>query len=540
MNFCDQFARELRAHGIDTIFGVLGDGNLFLMDSFEREHGGRYVAMAHESGGVLAASGYAQVTGRVGVATVTYGPGLTNTVTALVDGARSNTPLLLIAGDTASGDRDNLQNIDHREIARSTGAGFEQVRSPRSGGIDLARALRRAKVEHRPIVLNVPIDFQSQLEPFDTAPESTDGLYAPAPDEHSLDVAVGVIASSRRPIVLAGRGAISDEARVAMVRLAHQLGAPLATTLQAKDLFRGEAHNLGIVGGLAHETALDTVAQSDCVIAFGASLNALTTAEGSLTAAKQLVHVDIDPQSIGRFTKANCPVVADAAAAATAMSDWLEKIEFTPTGFASAALASRLSSAGPTSTAESTAPGTVPIAAALDLVDAVAPSDRTLVMDGGRFFIQSLVSLHVTHPRSFVHTGRFGSIGLGMAHAIGAAFGAPTRPVLLACGDGGFTLGGLAEFNSAVRHGLDITVLVLNDGAYGAEHVRLRSKGMDPSIATFDWPDFGSVATALGGQGFSVRDLEGLKVAMSEIKHGNGPALVDVHIDPEKVPWPYH
>ena len=139
-------------------------------------------------------------------------------------------------------------------------------------------------------------------------------------------------------------------------------------------------------------------------------------------------------------------------------------------------------------------------------------------------------------PTAYVHTVNFGSIGLGMGNAVGAAFGAPGRPVLLVTGDGGFMLGGLAEFTSAVRHGVDLVVVVLNDGAYGAEHIQLRNKDMDPSIATFQWPDLGPVATALGGLGLTVRNLAELDDALAAIERRDRPVLIDVKLDPDAVP----
>lgn len=173
-------------------------------------------------------------------------------------------------------------------------------------------------------------------------------------------------------------------------------------------------------------------------------------------------------------------------------------------------------------------------------VEAVFPEDRTLVHDGGRFIFEAFTLLHAPDPTAYVHTVNFGSIGLGMGNAVGASFGAPGRPVLLVTGDGGFMLGGLAEFSSAVRHGVDLVVVVFNDGAYGAEHIQFRDREMDPAISTFEWPDFGPVATALGGQGFTVRNLSELDAALSAIEGRDRPMLIDIKIDPDKVVMPAH
>ena len=131
--------------------------------------------MSNEAGGVLAANGYARTSGRLGVATVTHGPALTNTVTALVESVRDHTPLLLLAGDTAVVDRENLQNISQRDVVMPTGAGFEQVRAPETVAEDLARAIRRAVLERRPVVLNVPVEFQWQQVEYSPTPPTLVG-----------------------------------------------------------------------------------------------------------------------------------------------------------------------------------------------------------------------------------------------------------------------------------------------------------------------------------------------------------------------------
>jgi thiamine pyrophosphate-dependent acetolactate synthase large subunit-like protein len=127
-----------------------------------------------------------------------------------------------------------------------------------------------------------------------------------------------------------------------------------------------------------------------------------------------------------------------------------------------------------------------------------------------------------------------------MGNAVGASFGAPGRPVLLVTGDGGFMMGGLAEFSTAVRHGVDLVVVMFNDAAYGAEHIQFRNKDMDPTICTFQWPDFGPVATALGGQGFTVHNLDELDEAFAAIADRDRPILIDIKIDPDKVSMPAH
>ena len=540
MLFHEAVACALADHGVKAVFGVLGDANLYMMDSFQRVVGGAYYSCSNEAGAVLAANGYARTSRGLGVATVTHGPALTNTVTALVESVRDRTPLLLIAGDTAVVDRDNFQNIAQREVVIPTGAGFEQVRSPQTVLEDIAVAIRRAHLERRPVVLNVPVEFQweetdyRKTEPRFVLPQAV------PPDPAALDAAVGIIAGARRPVVLAGRGAATPEARAALLRLAERIGAPVATTLRGKDLFRGERFDLGICGTLSHEVALETIMRSDCIIAFGASLNKWTTAEGSLLEGKRVVQVDIERESISRFSPVDAGVVGDSAAVADAIVSWLDEAETRPTGFASEELAKRLAAYTDGDFTDVSTDETVDIRTAMRRIEETFPADRNLVFDGGRWIFNAFTRLHCPEPSAYVHTVNFGSIGLGMGNAIGAALGAPQRPTLLVTGDGGFMLGGLAEFSTAVRHGVDLTVVLFNDAAYGAEHIQFRNKGMDPAISTFDWPDFGPVATALGGRGYTVRNLTELDKALAELENRDRPVLIDIKIDPDKVSMPGH
>lgn len=534
MLFQDAMSRALVAHGVDTVFGLIGDGNLFVMDSFQRLPGTTYVGVAHEATAIGAAAGYANVTGRLGVATVTHGPALTNTLTPLVDAVKARLPLLVLAGDTRPEDHLHLQNVPQRAIVEAAGAGFEELRSPSSLSVDLATAIHRAHVEMRPVVLNMPAHFQwTQTEHSPSPSLLVDGR-GTIPRSDVVEEAVGVIASARRPLVVAGRGAIDPVSRAAVLRLAHRIGAPVGTTLKARDLFRGEPHDLGIVGTLAHDLAQETIALADCVITFGASLNRHTTVSGSLAEGRPLVQVDDDRRALGRFLAPDVGVLGDVAATADALVGLLDEAELPPTAFASDALAARLAQPDPED--DRSVAGDIDIRTALRRVDAAVAADRTVVTDAGRFVYTAWPMLGVQDPQHFVHTANYGSIGLGMGAAIGAATGRPAHPTLLVTGDGGFVMGGLNEFSTAVRHGLDLVVILLNDGSFGAEHIQFVRRDLDPGLSLFAWPDFGPVAEALGGRGFTVGSLEELDAALASLPGRDRPVLIDVRLDPNLVP----
>jgi acetolactate synthase I/II/III large subunit len=529
----EALAQALYDNDIHAMFGVVGDANLFIIDRFLNVAGGHYVATSSEAGAVMAAFGYAQVSGKLGAATVTHGPGLTNTVTALAEAERGRVPLLLLAGDTPMSKRDHIQDIDQRAIVAAAGVHLQQVRSAASAVADIAEAVRIAWTQSAPVVVNIPIDIQ--WESIDYLPI----VGTPMPpatvsaDPEAVEEAVGVIASSDRPIVLAGRGARSADARAAVLQLAERIGAPVATTLRGKDLFTGIAGNIGIFGTLSDDAALDLIGQADCVIAFGAGLNEWTTAEGALLDGKRVVHVDVDRARLNRFSRVTVAVTADAASAARDFVGLLDQAEIAASTFIDRAT-QRLAVRNADSTDRGT-DDTVDIHTALSLVDRVVPADRVVVTDNGRFIKHAFVALHVEHPSHYAHAVNFGSIGLGMATALGASYAAPEHPVLLACGDGGFAEGGLSELVTAVMQRRNIIVLLLNDGAYGAEYVHLANRGMDPACTTFDWPDFGPIASAIGAQGATVRNTKELEDALEKVDFAAGPILLDVRIDPQRV-----
>ena len=535
MKVHESIAKALADLGVTTIFGLVGDGNLFTVYSYSTQCGGTYVSAASEAGAVLMAIGYAMTSGELGVATVTHGPGVTNTVTALVQGVRSHTPIVLLAADTPGSNRDHPQNISQRDVVLPTGAGFEQLRSPDTIGIDVSTACRRALVEQRPLVLNVPADFNMHDVDPAVVPRLPPFHRAIGPDPVAMDAAVGLIASANRPIILAGRGAIGPTARASLLLLAERIGAPVATTLKAKDLFRGEPFDLGLFGTLSAPATVDTILESDCIIAFGASLNEWTTASGTYLAGRRVVHCDIEYGQIGRSAPVDVAVVGDAAVVADTVVAWLDRAEVARTGFRSDALSRRLAEGAQAHLEYPSTSETVDIRAALQAIEEALPTDRTVVFDSGRFILSALGALRAPEPRAWVTTLDFASIGLGAPTAIGAAYGRPGHPVLLVTGDGGFMLGGLAEFNSAVRHGVDLVTVVLNDGSYGAELRHLRAHGVETSLSQFEWPDFAPLAVALGGDGFTVSGTDDLGRLPDVIAERRGPLLIDFKLDPFKV-----
>ncbi len=527
-------ARAVRDHEVEVVFGLMGDANLFMVDHYVRGCGGEFVPAAHEGSSVLMALAYSHVKGRMGVATITHGPALTNCVTALAEGARAQVPMVLLAGDTAVSDPQNLQNIDQREVVKVTGAGFEQMRTAETTTRDVARAFYRARVERRPIVLNMPADFMwEEAAPYEKVLHHVFRTPSIVPEGEAFDNALGMIASAKRPVVLAGGGA--THARDALIKLADRMEAPLATTLKAKGLFNDQPFNMDIFGTLSTPAAYETIDKADCIIGFGTSLHHFTTDQGKLLKGKRVVLVNDAPSEIGRNFHPDAALIADAGLTADNIVYWLDEAEIPPSGFTGELDGPRLTE-HPLGRKGDVAEGCVPFVRALDRLEDVLPTERVLSTDGGRFMTEVWCRISVPHPRRFLVNVNFGSIGLGLQEAIGAGFAEPDKPVVHFTGDGGFMMGGVNEFNTAVRLNRDLIVIVCNDSAYGAEHIQFIDKKMDPGLSMFEWPSFADLGTALGGQGIKVTCEADLDHAVAAIENRKGPLLIELSLDPEDVP----
>jgi thiamine pyrophosphate-dependent acetolactate synthase large subunit-like protein len=529
----EALARSLVDHGLTTMFGLLGDANLFMVQDFVDRCGGRFVAATHEAGAVLMGLGHSLISGRPGLVSVTHGPGLTNSLTALVDGVKARVPLLLLCGDTPAEARDHFQNVSQREFVLATGAGFEQLRTPATITEDLLAALRATILQRRPVVLNVPAEFGWQDVDYVHRPLRLAPSRPLKSQGDERDNAVGIIAAARSPLVLGGRGACCPEDEAALRGLAERTGALLATTLKGKGLFHGDPWNIGVFGGLSTPVASELIQESDCVIAFGASLNRWTTAEGSLLAGKRVIQCNFEARDLATHCSPDATLVGDPASVAAELMHWLDEAEIPASGFRNDSVRERLAACDPfAGLADTATDTTVDLTRSLARLQEALPENRVVVTDVGRFVGQAWKTLDVSRPGDFIHTVNFGSIGLGPGYAMGAAVAAPDRPTVLVTGDGGFMLGGVAEFTTAVREQLDLVVIVCNDGSYGAEHVQYTGRERDAALSLFRWPEFAALARTLGGTGVAVRDDADLALACEAIRARCGPLLIDLKLDP--------
>ena len=536
MKTYDALAQRLSHHGVEPLFGLMGDANMQFIARFIDGYGGRYLGSTHEAGAVAMADGFARASGTVGVATVTHGPGTTNAMTALTEAVRAGTPLVVLTSSTSASSPHHIQHIDLERLIAPTGAAFRRPAQAQDVPDELTRALAQARAEGRPVALDVPVDFLG-VEIEDTAVPATEASEASSAvptdlDPDLLDSALGVIASARRPLVLAGRGAVESGAHDAITAFADLIGAAVGTTVLARGFFAGHELDLGIVGNLAHQVGLKAVLDSDCVIAFGASLNDYTTDGGSLFEGKPVVHVDRSADHLNRYLTTDIAVCGDAAAVATAMTKVLvsEEIEFASSR---PGLAEELRNRVPSDDfVEASGSDTVDMRSAMLRLSPRLPANRAVVTDAGRFLRSVWRYVEVPQPRYSAVTHNFGSIGLGIGCATGVSVAAPDMVTFVFVGDGGGMMS-LTELNTAVRYGLPLVAVVINDGSYGAEYSKLQQYDADPRHSLMDWPEFVDLGVALGANAVTVRSLEDIdRLDESHWAPENLPLLIEVKTDP--------
>src|SRR3954469_9139940 len=272
MRVSEVIGRVLADRGIEVFFGLVGSGNFTITNALHAA-GAEFYSARHEGGAVMMADGYARACGEVGVLSVHQGPGFTNTLTGLTEAAKSRTPLLMLAADTPPEALWSNFKIDQGALATTVGAIAERVYGAKTAPKDAARALRRARVERRPVVLNIPINVvDASADDLPAVPDWPD-LEPPYPSERSVAEVADLLSSSRRPAIVAGRGAALAGAREALEALGDRVGALLATSAVGHGLFAGHPHAVGICGSFSSPLAVELLSEVDIVLAFGASLN---------------------------------------------------------------------------------------------------------------------------------------------------------------------------------------------------------------------------------------------------------------------------
>jgi thiamine pyrophosphate-dependent acetolactate synthase large subunit-like protein len=517
--------------GVTTVFGLMGEDTAKLVTTLAAQPGLTYHSARHESMAVAMADGYARASGRLGVAVLSRGPGLVNGLTAAVAARKHGSALLVIAGDSPVTEREaglgkrNPKHVAQAQLLEACGLRPVEV-TPRRVREDVREAIALA-CSGIAVCLNVPTDL------FDTpvSEGSMESVVGRKPDEviepTEADVSrlTVLLDASKRPLLLAGRGAI--DASGALRELAEHCGALLSTSLLAKDLFADDEFDIGVVGGFAGDVTRTLLAERDLVVAFGASLNSYTTGGGELFSRAKLVRVDHDPDSLREGPSLTLGVVADAAATAARLRAGVRAAPGRRTDRERALV--REDRRRLDFTEESVPHGIDPRRLLREL-DAILPADRALVLDAGAFIGFASRYLSVSHPSRFTFCLDFAAIGLGHGTALGTALARPDTTTVLCIGDGGLMMT-LGELETAVRRQVPLVVIVLDDGAYGAERHYLDLMGIDHAESQFGLVPFARLAETLGMPSTTVRTADDLALARSLLATGRRPVLIDCKIN---------
>ncbi|MDF5755878.1 thiamine pyrophosphate-binding protein [Spongiactinospora sp. TRM90649] len=538
MIVAEAVGRALAELGADTVFGVVGSGNFHVTNAMVAA-GARFVAARHEGGAATMADAYARTAGGLGVLSVHQGPGLTNAMTGIAEAAKSRTPLLVLAGE-ATEPGSNF-HIDQAAMVAAVGAIPLRVRSVETAMADTARAVRIALGERRTVLLNLPLDVQSQPVRHVALPSR--GAVFPsgaAPSPAGVASLAEALAAAARPVFVAGRGA--RHAREALRALAGRTGALLATSAVAKGLFHGDPWSLDVSGGFSSPLAAELIGAADLLVGWGCALNMWTMRHGALIGPRTtVVQVDLEEAAIGRHRPVHLGVVGDCRETALLVAEALpEDPAGEGAGYRSPELARRIAAEvrwRDVPYEDLGGDGRIDPRTLTVELDDLLPAERVIAVDSGNFMGYPAMYLSVPDEKGFCFTQAFQSIGLGLSTAIGAALAQPNRLPVAALGDGG-ALMGAAELETVVRLGLPMVIVVYDDEAYGAEVHHFGPGGHPLGTVTFPPADLAAIARGHGCAGVTVREPGDLaQVAAWLNGPRDRPLLIDAKVSPEKPAW---
>lgn len=522
-------AEALRDRGVTHAFGLIGEGNMVLANALT-DGGLEFVGSRHESAAVGMADGFARSTGKVGIATVTQGPGVTNTVTALITAKNAQSPVVLFAPEVPADVKWHIQLLDLKALADGIGIALLPL-DRESPGTTVAAAHDLALATGSPVIVNFPYPAleaevaSGKATPLPDEPEPSTTAATPSPDD--LAHVVTLLRDAERPVVIAGHGARLASAQQAIATLAEATGAAISTTLMGKGMLSSHPQSIGLCGGFSTPWTHQQIQQSDLVLVFGASLNQFTTHNGEiLPEGRPIIHCDSEAAHIGRITPVDVALVGDAAATAAALADrFLEHAaprQFVPRDGDRTQQSDRYD--------VSVEDGLLNAERLLDALNEILPKDRTVIVEGGHNMGFASRHLDVREDRTFFVPIEFGAIGSALGVGIGAAFARPDLTPVITIGDGSLLMS-LGELETLCRYQVPCVLVVVDDGSYAAEYHALDLKGLDLAHSLYPRRDFAAVARAFGADARVVTSEVELAELSIPTEGLNRPLVIDCKVD---------
>ena len=460
MTGADIVVRALEDEGIPFTFGIPGTHNIELYDSLARSTKVRPILVTDEQSASFMADGVARSSGKLAVANVVPGAGLTHTLSGVAEAYLDNIPMLVLACGIRrdTGKAFQLHAVDQMALARPvTKAQFLIAR-----GADLYSTIRQACRLARtapagPVFVEVPAEHYIFRHDVDLESYSTEPDPAAAVPAADLERACTMLAASRRPLIYAGLGAAGAD----LVALAERLEAPVATTFEGKGIFP-EHHPLWLwcgFGAAAPPFVQKIAASCDLTLALGCRFSEVGTASYGLKIPGPLIHLDIDGSVLDKNYRAGLPIAADAGAFVAALLTNLPARKADPELRASIEAGQAkvwLGWEAPPDAERVTPPQL------LKAVQELAGPAAIYTTDSGNGTFLAVECLRLDRPRSFLAPVDYSCMGYAVPAALGAALACPERRVISLAGDGAFLMTGL-ELLSAAQLGLPVIVLLLRD-----------------------------------------------------------------------------
>lgn len=535
----DVLVETLVNWGVTHVFGMVGHSNLGFADAMRQaEARGEltFVGIRHEGAAAFAASAYGKLTGRVAACFGIAGPGSTNLLTGLYDAREDRAPVLAISGQVPSKVRGRgaFQDTD-LEAAFSDVALFSETVAIGSDHAELAGlAVKHAIIGRGVAHLILPDEVQDHPVPEDApagSPTGRIGSSAVAPPADALVAALDLLRAARRPMIVVGAGC---RGRMdAVMALAERLGAPVATTFKAKGLV-SDTHPLGcgVLGRSGTPVASWFMNESDVLLVLGASSSNHT----GIGTYKPTIQVDADPLALGRFHAVTVPMLGDVTVTVEAILAALDVAD-TAAADVRPEVAARWAIWRDEKSRRALDDATHGIgsAAVMAALTRQVARDAVIAVDVGNNTYSFGRYFEASGEQDLVMSGYLGSIGFALPAAMGAwaAYG-NGRQIVSVSGDGG--LGQYAmELTTAVRYGMDITHVVLDNSELGKISKEQRAAHHEVWQTSLHNPDFAAFAELCGARGFRVTDPAALDDAIAAALAHPGPALVDVVTNPQLV-----
>ena len=536
--------KVMEEFGAKVVFGVPGGQTLYVTDPIQDVPGMRFVHTRHENGAATAADGWGRLTGEPGICLATTGPGATNLITGLGGALRDSSPViaLVFQNRLADAGRGDAQESDHELLFGSICKKYIPVRDISVLPWAMREAYRTAKTGRPgPVVVDLYRDvIENQKAPY--VPADPAG-YCVRPDsvasDEAIEAAARVIRASKKPMLWIGNGVKLSHAADEVTRLSKQLCAPIVCTYNAMCAVDESFENfLGARSRHGTQVTQACIEEADCVILVGSSLTAISTNRWSI-APKNVVQFDILPEQIGRQYPVAAGVVGDAKASLqkllAALKGFAGTPEFRDEMFSRKAAWKEALLSGPIADTERTP--VPPIALQRELEKSLR-ENTVFCVDAGN---PGAWTHYTTFPKgtAYMKPVNYGNMGFALGAALGCKEASPDREVVALIGDGslGMTLG---ELESIAREKLAVTVLLVNDSAFGNIKQEELFKMGEGRYIGVEFPDYDylSVAKAFGFDGCIVTKASQIPAAMEAARKSGGPYMIEVTLDGSVTVWP--